>query len=190
MSWWHVICCQFLANIGNTQILWLNELHEWHVTSFPVSSTTLLGDVVYHLLLLRAVTWQKRMLTWRHIHHVGDMSQNVTLLPSVSLWQQTTIRTKSLSVVPPLLLRNNVSRCIISPQIVCFWLCIKQCCHFTISPLQSAFDISPCEICQWPPEAWCLMVQGISSHNISPQKAPLCTWNHWKICWSLNWILQ
>ncbi len=78
MSWQHVICCQFRADMGDTQIPWLNESREWHVTSCHVSSTTLLGDVVCCLFLLHVVTQQKRMLTWRHICHVGNMSQNVT----------------------------------------------------------------------------------------------------------------
>ncbi len=78
MSWWHVICRRFLANMGDTQILWLNESQEGHVTSCHVSSTTLLGDVVCCLFLLHVVMRQKRMLMWRHIRHVGNMSQNVT----------------------------------------------------------------------------------------------------------------
>ncbi len=77
MSWQHVICCQFLADMGDMQILWLNESHEWHDMSCRMLSTTLLGDVFCCLFLLRVVTQQKSMLTWRHIRHVGDMSQNV-----------------------------------------------------------------------------------------------------------------
>ncbi len=64
--------------MGDTQISWLNELREWHVMSCHVPSTTLLGDVVCRLFLSHVVTRQKRMLTWRHIRHVGEMSRNVT----------------------------------------------------------------------------------------------------------------
>ncbi len=78
MSWRHVNCRWFLANMGDMQILRLNESREWHVTSCCVSSTTLLSDVVCCLFLSIVVMQQKRMLTWCHICHVGDISWNVT----------------------------------------------------------------------------------------------------------------
>ncbi len=78
MSWQHVICRKFLADMGDTQILWLNKSQEWHVASCRLLSMTLLGDVVCCMFLSHVVTQQRRMLTWRHIHHVGNMSQNVT----------------------------------------------------------------------------------------------------------------
>ncbi len=77
MSWWHVVFHQFLADMDDMQISWLNELRLWHVTSCRVLSSTLLGDVFCHLFLLCVVTWQKSMLTWRHICHVDNESQNV-----------------------------------------------------------------------------------------------------------------
>ncbi len=78
MLWRHVICRPYLADMGDTRILWLNELQEWHVTSCCMSSTELLGDVFCCLFLSRVVMQQKNMLTWHHIRHVGDMSWNVT----------------------------------------------------------------------------------------------------------------
>ncbi len=72
-----VVCHQFLANMGDTQISWLKELHLEHVTSCRMLSSTLLGDVFCCLFLSCVVMWQKSMLTWRHICHVGVMSQNV-----------------------------------------------------------------------------------------------------------------
>ncbi len=78
ISWWHVICCQFLANVGDMQISLLNELHLQHVMTYNALSSTLLGDIFCHLFLLLVVTWQKSMLTWHHIHYVGNMSWNVT----------------------------------------------------------------------------------------------------------------
>ncbi len=79
MSWHVVMTCHllpFLANMGDTQTLWQNELCLQHVTNCHVSSSTLLGDVFCHLFLLCVVTQQKSMLTWCHIRHVGNMSQN------------------------------------------------------------------------------------------------------------------
>ncbi len=77
MSWQHVVCRQFLADMGDTQISWLNELLLQNVRNCCILSSTLLGGVFYCLLLLHVVTWQKSMLLWHHICHVHDMSQNV-----------------------------------------------------------------------------------------------------------------
>ncbi len=82
---WHVTTClDNMSFVANFWLTWVTHkshdewVAEWHVTSCHVSSTTLLGDVVCCLFLSRVVTRQKRMSTWRHICHVGDMSFYVT----------------------------------------------------------------------------------------------------------------
>ncbi len=67
----------FLANMGDTQISWLNEFCLPHFTSCCMSSSTLVGDLFCCLFLLRVLMQQKSMLMWCHICHVDNIKQNV-----------------------------------------------------------------------------------------------------------------
>ncbi len=78
-------CCllTILVDMGDMQISWLNELCLQHVMNFHVSwcnkkHVTKYGDVFCCLFLLLVVTQQKSMFTWLQIHHVSNMSQNVS----------------------------------------------------------------------------------------------------------------
>ncbi len=99
MSWQHVICGQFLADMGDTQILWLNESWEWHVTSCCALYTALLGDIVCCLFFFACCDVTKKDFdVTSHPscqQHVTKYHMLLTLLPSILILQQMTIPAKT-----------------------------------------------------------------------------------------------
>ncbi len=96
MSWQHVVCCRFSANMCDMRISRLNELCLQHVTSCHVSSSILLS-ILLSVFVECCDATKKYVEVMSHLscwQHVMKCCMLLTLLPSSLLWWHTTIPTK------------------------------------------------------------------------------------------------